>query len=57
MSFALYMIGYLVLIAGVTYGLRLAHVPQHWIIVADLILVGAAIATGVSSTRHKDPAQ
>lgn len=57
MSFALYMIGYLVLIAGVTYGLRLAHVPQHWIIVADLILVGAAIATGVSSTRQKDPAQ
>lgn len=57
MSFALYMIGYLVAIIGVTYGLHLAHVPQHWIIVADLILVGAAIATGVGSTRHKDPAQ
>lgn len=57
MSFALYMIGYLIAIIGVTYGLHLAHVPQHWIIVADLILVGAAIATGVGSTRHKDPAQ
>ncbi|MBS1813959.1 MAG: hypothetical protein JSS87_03690 [Acidobacteria bacterium] len=56
MSFAIYLIGYLVLIAGVSYGLHLAHVSQHWIVVADLILIGLAIATGVRSTRHKDPA-
>lgn len=56
MSFAIYLIGYLIVIAGVTYGLHLAHVGQHWIVVADLILVGMAVLTGVRSTRHKDPA-
>ena len=56
MSFAIYLIGYIILIAGVSYGMHLAHISQRWIMVADLILIGLAIATGVRSTRHKDPA-
>jgi len=54
MSLGLYLVGYLIVIAGVTYGMSLAHMPQRWIIVVDLILVGAAILTGVTSTRQKD---
>ncbi|ADV83875.1 hypothetical protein [Terriglobus saanensis] len=55
MSLGIYLVGYLILIGGVTYGMHLAHIPQHWIVVVDLVLVGAAILTGVTSTRQKDP--
>jgi succinate dehydrogenase hydrophobic anchor subunit len=55
MSFALYLVGYIILILGLTYGAHLAHVPQKWIVVADICLVGLAIIHGVTSTRHKDP--
>jgi len=56
MSFALYLIGYLLFIAGVAYAAHLAHVPQHWIFALILVLAGAGVLTGVKNTRHKDPA-
>jgi uncharacterized membrane protein HdeD (DUF308 family) len=55
MSFALYTIGTLVLIAGVIYVCHLAHVPQHWIVALSILLLGAGIMGAVSSTRQKDP--
>ena len=55
MSFALYLIGFLIVIAGVGYGAYLAHVPAHWIGVAVLILLGMGILTAVTRTRMKDP--
>lgn len=54
MSFGLYVLGYVVLIAGVAYLMHLAHIPQHWIIGVVVILVGAGIVTGVTNTRQKD---
>jgi hypothetical protein len=57
MSLGIYLVGYLILIGGVTYGMHLAHIPQHWIVVVDLVLVGAAVLTGVTNTRQKDPSQ
>jgi hypothetical protein len=57
MSLALYLVGYIIVIVGVTYGMHLAHIPQHWIMVVDLILVGAGLLTGVMNTRQKDPAK
>lgn len=56
MSFALYVLGYVVMIAGLAYGAHLLHVPQRWIVVGVLVMMGLGIATGVSATRHKDPA-
>lgn len=56
MSFALYLVGYLLFIAGVAYAAHLAHVPQHWIFALILVLAGAGVLTGVKNTRHKDPA-
>ena len=55
MSFALYALGYIIVIAGVAYMAHLMHLPQHWIAAIVLILVGIGIVTGVMNTRQKDP--
>ena len=54
MSFGLYVLGYIVVIAGAAYLMHLAHIPQHWIIGVVVVLVGAGIVTGVTNTRQKD---
>jgi putative Mn2+ efflux pump MntP len=55
MSFGLYLTGYIVMIIGLGYGAYLAHVPQQWIAVLVLVLVGLGILTAVTRTRQKDP--
>ncbi|MBX3621406.1 MAG: hypothetical protein KF891_15655 [Rhizobacter sp.] len=55
MSFALYLIGFVVLIAGIAWGLVLAGVPSTYVAIACVILVGIGIISGVSKTRTKDP--
>lgn len=55
MSFALYMIGFLILIAGVAWAAVVAGVPQLYIIIGAVILLGIGILTAVSRTRSKDP--
>lgn len=55
MSFAIYAIGYIILIAGVAYLAHLMHIPQHYIVALVVILVGVGVVTGVQSTRQKDP--
>jgi hypothetical protein len=56
MSFAIYLAGYVVLIAGLIYGAKLMHVPAHWIVVGALVMVGVGVLTGVKATRQKDSA-
>jgi hypothetical protein len=55
MSFGIYIIGYIILIAGLAIGAHLLNVPQEWIGVGVLCLIGVAIAHGVTATRQKDP--
>lgn len=55
MSFALYLLGFALLITGVAYGAHLASVPSHWIVVVVIALLGLGIMTGVSRTRMRDP--
>jgi uncharacterized membrane protein HdeD (DUF308 family) len=55
MSFGIYAVGYLILIAGVAYLAHLMHVPQHYIVAGGIILLGIGVVTGVQSTRQKDP--
>jgi hypothetical protein len=55
MSFGLYALGFVILIAGLIYGAHLMHVPAHWIAVGAIVLLGLGIVTGVQSTRQKDP--
>jgi hypothetical protein len=54
MSFGIYVVGYLIVIGGLTYGAVLMHVPAHWIAVGAIVLVGLGIVTGVKNTRQKD---
>jgi uncharacterized membrane protein len=54
MSFGIYLIGYVIVIAGLVYGAVLMHMPAHWIVVGALVLVGLGVLTGVKATRQKD---
>ena len=55
MSFGFYIVGYIILIIGLAIGAHLLHVPQRWIGVGVLCLIGIAIIHGVTATRQKDP--
>ncbi len=55
MSFGIYIVGYLILIVGLAMGAHLLHLPQKWILVGVICLVGLAIVHGVTATRQKDP--
>jgi hypothetical protein len=55
MSFALYGVGYLIVIVGVAYMAHLMHIPQQWIVAIMLVLVGLGLASGVTATRRRDP--
>ncbi len=54
MSFGIYTVGTLILIAGVIYIAHLVHMPTKWIVACVLLLLGGGIMGGVSSTRQKD---
>ena len=54
MSFALYVTGFLVMIAGLVYGATIMHISTHWI-VGTIVLIGLGILTGAKATRQKDP--
>jgi hypothetical protein len=53
-SFAIYIIGFIMLIAGLAYGASLAGVSLPWIVVGVLVLVGVAIASTTTRTRDGD---
>ncbi len=55
MSFALYLIGFAIFLGGVAWALVVAGVPQLYIAIAVVILLGVGILTGVTRTRGKDP--
>jgi membrane-bound acyltransferase YfiQ involved in biofilm formation len=57
MSFAIYLLGFVILLAGVIWAMTAAGIPSLWIGIVALILLGLGIITGVSSTRSKDPPQ
>ncbi len=53
-AFMLYVFGFFVLLAGLIYGALLLHVPQTWIIVGALVVVGMGVMSAVSHTKSKD---
>ena len=54
MSFALYIVGFIVLIVGLAYGAHLMHIAPQWIGVGVLVLIGLGVVTGVTHTRQRD---
>lgn len=55
MSFGIYMVGFIVLIIGLSMGAYFLHVPPRWIGVGVICMVGLGILLGVTSTRRPDP--
>ena len=54
-SFAIYLVGMLIVIGGLAYIATLAHLPTEWIIGAAVVLLGIGILGAVTKTRRKDP--
>lgn len=54
-SFALYMIGFLIFLGGLVWGAVAANIPNTYIAIGTLILLGIGIFSGVGRTRSKDP--
>jgi hypothetical protein len=57
MTFMLYIVGFIIFVAGLAYGAHLIGVSQTWIGVGVLVLIGLGIFTGAIRTRQKDPAE
>ncbi|CAN5717651.1 hypothetical protein BH11PSE7_BH11PSE7_03380 [soil metagenome] len=55
MSFALYMVGFIIFLAGIIWGASVAGVPQLYIGIGALIILGIGIFSAVARTRSKDP--
>jgi hypothetical protein len=53
-SFGLYVLGYLIVIGGLTYAATLMHVPTRWIVAGAIVLAGLGILKAVKTTRQKD---
>ena len=54
-SFGIWVIGYLIFLVGVAWAMVALGVPQQWVIIAGVILLGIGIFTGVSRTKRRDP--
>src|SRR5262249_4137012 len=55
MSFAIYALGCVILVIGLSIGAHLMHMPPRWIAVLDCAIIGLGIMSGVKATRHRDP--
>lgn len=55
MSFALYLLGFVIFVAGVAWGMSVLGVSHLYIAIAVVILIGLGIVMGVTRTRTKDP--
>lgn len=53
-SFVLYLMGFVILSAGVLFGAHILGVPTQWIAVIGLVLLGLGVITGVAKTRRRD---
>lgn len=56
-SFPIFLVGYLVLIAGVAYGMHAAGLGTQWIITAVLILAGVGIIGSLSRAKESDSSE
>lgn len=55
MSFALFLIGLLVLVGGIAWAMITAGVAHVYVAIACVIVLGIGIMAAVSRTRTKDP--
>jgi hypothetical protein len=51
-----YLVGTLLVVAGLAYGASRLGVAQGWIIAGALVVIGLGLMGGIVKTRQKDPA-
>lgn len=51
-SFVVYLIGYIIAIIGVGYGLYAAGIQEEWIIATVLVLIGLGIVYALSRSQR-----
>ena len=56
MSFLLYIVGFIVFIAGLAWLATVLGVGQTYVMIGAVILLGIGIFTAATRTRLKDPA-
>ena len=57
MSFGLYLVGFIVVIAGLAWGAVQLGIAGVWIGIGAVVLLGLGIVSGVARTRQRDPAE
>ena len=55
-NMAVYLIGTLLVVAGLAYGANHLGLGHVWIAVGALVIVGLGLMGGIVKTRQKDPA-
>ncbi|QJR15746.1 hypothetical protein [Usitatibacter palustris] len=55
MSFALYVLGFIIFVVGLSWAAATAGVPHLYIGIGAVIMLGIGIFTAASTTRSKDP--
>lgn len=55
-NFVVYLIGTLLVVAGLAYAASRAGISQVWIIAGSLVIIGIGLMGGIVKTRQKDPA-
>ena len=54
-NFVVYLIGTLLVVAGLAYGASRLGVSQVWIIAGALVIIGLGFMAGIVKTRQKEP--
>lgn len=55
-NFLVYLIGTLLVVAGLAYAATRLGVNQVWIVAGALVIIGLGLMGGIVKTRQKDPA-
>jgi hypothetical protein len=55
MSSALYAVGYLLLVAAVSYLAYLSHIPESYVLAIAVIMLGIGVVTGIENAHQKEP--
>jgi hypothetical protein len=53
-NLAIFIVGFVILIAGLAYGASMAGMSPQWIGVGVVVLTGIGVIMGVTKTRTKD---
>jgi uncharacterized membrane protein YiaA len=56
-SFATYLIGFLILIIGLAIAAHLLNVPDMWIGVGVIVLLGIGVLSATTRTKMRDPGE